>query len=87
MRNSFVFEMVGLDSFLAPRTLSKVWGIALVCWLWSVTTVFLPVHDCHDMGKSQSSTNEDFFLTDENDGKHSYGLKSAVRENLNFQKS
>ena len=33
------------------------------------------------MGKNQKSTNEDFFLTDENDGYNSYGLKSAVREN------
>ena len=45
-----------------------VWGIALVCWLRSVTTVFLPVEDLMSMGKSQSSTNSDFFLTDENDG-------------------
>ena len=39
-----------------------VWGIALVCWLWSVTTVFLPVEDLMSMGKKKSSPNEDFFF-------------------------
>ena len=43
--------------------------------------MYWPPEELHEMGKSQKSTNEDFFLTDENDGYNSYGLKSAVRDN------
>ena len=38
-----------------------VWGIALVCWLRSVTTVFLPVGELRHMGKNKKSTFENFF--------------------------
>ena len=45
-----------------------VWGIALACWLRSVTMVYQPVQELGTMPKSKKSTNEDFFFTDENDG-------------------
>ena len=56
------------DSRLGPTESSVgsalgpvVWGIALACWLRSVTMVYQPVEEWDEMGKSQSSTNEDFF--------------------------
>ena len=69
VRNSFVFEMVGLGSLVGSGLFPVDWRIALVCWLRSVTTVFLPVLFCQEMGTNQKSPDSDFFfLTDENDG-------------------
>ena len=66
---------------LASQEFPVVWGIVFVCGLKSVTTVYETAEDCNGMPTNQKSANSDFFLTDENDGYNSYGLKSAVREN------
>ena len=81
MPKSMDSEMAGLGSFCDPRRLSKVCNATLAWRVAVETTVYQPAEELHEMGKSKKSANEDFFLTDENDGYNSYGLKSAVREN------
>ena len=68
VRNSFASEMVGLGSFRAPHTLFKLCKVTLAWRVVVETTVYWTVPDLHDMPTSQSSTFENFFLTDENDG-------------------
>ena len=68
VRNSCVCEMVGLGSFLAPRRLFKLCKVTLAWRVVVETTVYHRPEKLKDMTKNQSSTNEDFFLTDENDG-------------------
>ena len=72
MPKSFVSKMRGLGPFPDPQRLCKV---SKVKFTWRVaveTTVYQPAEELHEMGKSKKSANEDFFLTDENDGYNSY---------------